>query len=177
MTSATRRCCIALSAARHRRGCEFRRLHRRAEWVPSRCATISTTRSRPAPWSKPAWRRVSSSWSLLLHRHRLQHGPAAAAHGRRDGPDQSLCALQADDRMDARGHREGAQIPSDRAALFQCRRRRSEGPYRPDVTQRNASDQGRVAGGTGTPAASELYGTDYPTRTAPASAITSTSPI
>ena len=65
----------------------------------------------------------------------------------RAGADQSLRALQDDGRMDARGRRRRASAALRRAALFQCRRRRSGGTARPVLAGGDASHQGRGASG------------------------------
>ena len=63
--------------------------------------------------------------------------------------DLALWQLEADDRDDAARHGGGASAPLCGAALFQRRRRRSEGPERAVDAARHASHQGRVASRAG----------------------------
>ena len=58
----------------------------------------------------------------------------------------------------------GARFSLRRAALFQRRRRRSEGPPRPVDAQRHPSHQARSADGAGIHPKIEIFGQDYPTR-------------
>ena len=59
--------------------------------------------------------------------------------------DFALWAVEADGRMDARGRRPGLRSALCRPALFQRRRRRSQGPPRPVDAQRHPSHQARRA--------------------------------
>ena len=65
--------------------------------------------------------------------------------------DFALWAVQADGRMDARGHVQSIRFPLRRAALFQCRRRRPQGPPRPVDAQRHPSHQARRPDGARAP--------------------------
>ena len=81
---------------------------------------------------------------LFLDRGRLwRNWRRSRVGGNRARADFALWPLEAHGRMDARGRVPGLRFSLRRAALFQCRRRRSQGPPRPVDAQRDPSDQAR----------------------------------
>src|ERR1700738_4421849 len=92
--------------------------------------------------------RKNQAFYLFLDRGGLWRTPGHPSRRIRSAcPDKSIWALQADDRMDARGRRQGARSEVRDFTLFQWRRRRPKGASWPIDAERDASDQGRGAGG------------------------------
>ena len=77
-------------------------------------------------------RRPNPSFHLFINCRRLWRANRQSDHRRGAArADQSLWPIETDGRMDAGGCRQGERFLLCRAPLFQCRRRRSQGPAWP----------------------------------------------
>ena len=116
---------------------------------PIRSATISTTPSSRAPCIEAAVEMRRQAFHLLLDRRRLRQCRRRSRCARmpRCSPMSPYGCSKLMTEMMLRRHRARARPALRRAALFQRRRRRPEGPLRPVDAERHPSDQGRLRDG------------------------------
>ena len=114
------------------------------ELGPRSARLLSQQRFERARPDRGGGQRRGEDVHLFLDRRGLRRNRSRAGlGGGRARADFALWPVQADGRVDARGCVQGLRFPLRRAALFQCRRRRSQGPSRPVDAQRHPSDQAR----------------------------------